>query len=88
MVLNVKSSIRLWQKLSGKDLMGHMVLFLEVLKGNSYGSQGQIMLMAVASVLRDESNGAYGSLPKGSQSQILWFSKSNVACGCNFSYEG
>ena len=58
-----------------------VVLLLMILKVKSYGSQGRIFLFAVPSVLKDESYGAYSSLPCDSQSQILSFSGSNLACG-------
>ena len=58
-----------------------MFLLLVILKVKSYGSQGQIFLVAVPSVIREESYGAYGSLACGCQSQILWVSRSNLARG-------
>ena len=42
--------------------MVHMVLLLVILKVKSYVSQGQILLVDVATVLRDKSYRAYHSL--------------------------
>ena len=60
------------------NLMVRMVLFLVILNVKSSVSQGQILHVALPSVLRNESYGAFVSLAFGSQSQILWFSTSNL----------
>ena len=61
----------LCHQFSGMNPMVRMILSLEVLKRNSYGSQYEILLVDVPSILMDESYGAYISLASGSLSQIL-----------------